>query len=271
MPGHVVPFATPGNVLTVVHDLAFERFPDAYPPAQRSYLRLTTRWAERRSSLLLAVSESTRRDLIDMHGVDPGRVRVIHPGGGEEPLVPAGGNDGRLEAMGIEGPFVLTVGRIEPRKNQLAALAAVERLDGLRLVSAGAVRDRRMGDRLADSKRCRLLGPVSPADLEVLYSGATALVVPSLYEGFGLPLLEAFRRGLPVVCGRVSSLPEVAGDAAELVDDPSDPAELASAILRVSSDAARRAELLERGRRRAALYSWDHCATEVLSAIRSLL
>jgi alpha-1,3-rhamnosyl/mannosyltransferase len=144
-------------------------------------------------------------------------------------------------------------------------------LNGLQLVLAGAVRDQEMAGRLASSDRSRLLGQVDEDDLALLYQSAAVLLFPSLYEGFGFPVLEAMRQGLPVVCGRVSSLPEVAGPAAEYVDDPRDEAALAAALDRVLTDERRRRELGRRGRSRAAGFTWERCAQGVIEVIRSLL
>src|SRR5258708_13783058 len=134
-PAHAIPFAWPGKALTVVHDLAFERHPNAYSAAERAYLKLTTRWAAMRCPLLIAVSESTKADLVLTYGVSPERIRVV-PLGASEPsseTAPAS----RLHELGVNGNFVLQGGRIEARKNQAAALAAVERLDRATLVVAG--------------------------------------------------------------------------------------------------------------------------------------
>jgi glycosyltransferase involved in cell wall biosynthesis len=269
-PSHVVPFLAPGRTLMVVHDLAFERHPGAYGRQALAYLRLTTRWAERRCPLLLTVSRATACDLVELHGVRPERLRVVPPGGGEAPACPPspGAARARLAELGVERPFVLHVGRVEPRKNQLAALAAVERLPDLLLVCAGGVADRTMAGRLGESARARLLGRVTDADLEALYSAAEAFVFPSLYEGFGIPVLEAMRRGVPVVTAAVSSLPEVAGDAAVYVEDPRDAEALAGAIEAALRDGQRLREL---GRARAAGFTWDRTAAGVVAAMRELL
>jgi len=268
-PAHVVPFLAPGLTLTVVHDLAFERYPDLYGRSQLGYLRLTTRWAELRCPRLLAVSEATARDLADLHGVDPRRVSVVPLGGGEPalPLDPAAAAR-RVAALGVEGPYVLQVGRVEPRKNQVTTLRAVERLPDLLLVAAGSVLDSAAGATLAVSRRCRLLGRVDSADLEALYACAEALVVPSRYEGFGLPVLEGLRRGVPVVAAAVSSLPEVAGDAAVYVDDPLDAGGLAAAI---EQAVGCRERLRVLGPQRASLFTWDRTAAGVAAVIRELL
>ena len=269
-PSHVVPFLAPGPALTVVHDLAFERFPGTYGQAALAYLRLTTRWAERRCRLLLTVSQATADDLTRLHGVDPARLRVVPLGGGEPCGRPPDPEEAlaRVAALGVDGPFVLHVGRVERRKNQVTALAAVERLPDLRLVCAGPVADAGVAARLSASGRCRLLGRLADADVEALYARAEALVFPSLHEGFGLPVLEAMRRGVPVVTAGVSSLPEVAGDAAVYVEDPLDAAALAAAIERALAD---RERLRRLGWERAAGFTWDRTASGVASAMRELL
>lgn len=270
VPSHVVPFAAPGAALTVVHDLAFERFPAAYRPAELAYLRLTTRWAERRCKALLTVSEATRRDLVDLHGVAPERIHVAHPGvAAAPPPPPAAEAEQRLRGLSVDGPYVLHVGRIEARKNQLTALGAVERLgDGTLLVSAGDPRDAELAGRLRRSPRARVLGRVEAADLETLYRGARALCFPSLYEGFGFPVLEALQRGVPVATTAASSLPEVGGALAEYARDPLDPEELGAALGRAI---ARREEMRELGPAWAARFSWDRCAETVAGQLRELL
>jgi glycosyltransferase involved in cell wall biosynthesis len=157
------------------------------------------------------------------------------------------------------------VGRVEPRKNQLTALAAVEHLNSMLLVCAGPVVDEEMAARLAGSRRCRLLGRVSEADLEALYALAEVVLFPSLYEGFGLPVLEGMRRGIPVVTVAISSLPEVGGSAALFVEDPLDVEGLAAAV---EEAIARRPELAELGRAEAARFTWRRTAEGVAQALR---
>lgn len=268
-PSHVVPFLAPGRALTVVHDVAFERYPAAYSHAARQYLRLTTRWAERRCRRLLTVSQSTADDLVELHGVSPDQLTVVPLGGGEPPACPATPDElrERLVQLGIDRPFALHVGRVEPRKNQVTALRAIERRADMLLVCAGPVVDTEVAARL-HSPHCRLLGPVPEADLDALYACAEALVFPSLYEGFGLPVLEAMRRGLPVVTAAVSSLPEVGGDAAVYVADPCDAEELAAAIERALGD---RLRLRKMGIAQASKFTWDQTAAGVAGVIRELV
>ena len=272
VPSHVVPFLAPGPALTIIHDLAFERFPEAYSAGTRSYLRLSTRWAERRCEVLLAVSEATKRDLVELHGIDPERVVVAHPGGGGATAgaEPAGSDPDRLAAIGLSGPFFLQVGRVERRKNQLAALAAVESLPGMRLVCAGGVHDAGIADRVRTSPAGVLLGRVPAGDLALLYRNATAVVVPSLHEGFGFPVLEAMAAGTPVVTSRRSSLPEVGGDAVLYVENPEDSQALAEALSQIGQEPLR-SRLIRAGRERAAEFTWERFAGTVGDVIRGLL
>jgi glycosyltransferase involved in cell wall biosynthesis len=270
VPSHAIPFAWPGRALTVVHDLAFERHPDAYSSAERAYLQLTTRWAVRRCRLLIAISESTKSDLVGLYGVRPERVRVVPLGGGEAAEHPAA-PDSRLTELGLDGPFVLQVGRIEARKNQTAALGAVERLDGVTLAVAGPERDAALAATLRASPRCRVLGRVDQPTLELLYQRATAVVVPSLYEGFGLPVLEAMARGKVVVAASSSSLPEVGGEAVLYVDDVNNPQTLAKALATAVGDTSVRMKLEKAAPMRAATFTWDRCAAGVIAVIRELL
>ena len=270
VPGHSVPFAWTGRALAVVHDLAFERHPDAYRAPQRILLQLTTRWAVSRCRLLIAVSESTRQDLVSLYGADANRIRVVPHGGGEPSNVsPASAS--QLGALGLTGDFVLQVGRVEARKNQLAALAAVERVSGLTLAVAGPEADSGLAARLRASRSVRLLGRVDDATLELLYKRARAVVVPSVYEGFGLPVLEAMSRGQVVVAARTSSLPEVGGDAVLYVDDPGDAAAFASVLQQAIADGAARASITRRAIARAREFTWDRCAVKTAEVVREAL
>ena len=269
VPGHVIPFAWAGRSLTVVHDLAFKRHPEAYTFRDRSYLQLTTRWALARSRLLIAVSESTKQDLVDTYGVAAERVRVVPLGISPPAVTPA--PPSRLTELGLNGSFVLQVGRVEKRKNQAAALAAVERLDGVTLVIAGPERDGALSERLRNSTHCRVLGMVDQPMLELLYKRAGAVVVPSLYEGFGLPVLEAMARGKVVVAAKASSLPEVGGEAALYFHDSADPENIAGVLEVALGDQALRTKLARAARARAAKFTWDKTAAGVADVIKEVL
>jgi glycosyltransferase involved in cell wall biosynthesis len=269
VPAHAIPFAWPGKVLTVVHDLAFERHPDAYSFNERTYLQLSTWWAVSRCKLLIAVSESTKADLVSLYGVAPDRIRVV-PLGVNKPRT-AAAPASRLAELGLNGNFVLQVGRVESRKNQAAALAAVEQLDGVMLAVAGPERDHQLVAKLRASNRCRVLGKVDQPTLELLYKRASAVVVPSLYEGFGLPVLEAMARGKVVVAAKASSLPEVGGEAALYYHDSATPEQIAKVLDVAISDTALRTRLARAARARAARYTWDETAAGVAAVIRELV
>jgi glycosyltransferase involved in cell wall biosynthesis len=269
VPAHVIPFAWPGKVLTVVHDLAFERHPDAYAFADRTYLQTTTRWAVARCRLLIAVSESTKDDLVELYGIAPDRVRVVPLG--ISPPSSSAAPSSRLTELGLNGTFVLQVGRVERRKNQAAALAAVEQLDGVTLVVAGPERDHALAERLGSSTRCRVLGQVDQPLLELLYKRASAVIVPSLYEGFGLALLEAIARGKVVVAAKSSSLPEVGGEAV-LYFHPSATSEQLAGILDVAlKDQPLRTQLARLARARARKFTWDRTAAGIAAVIKALV
>ncbi len=265
VPGHVIPFGWLGRSVTVVHDLAFEVYPEVYGYAERAYLRATTAWAVARCKLLVTPSESTKQDLVERYRVAPDRVRVVPLGIARPGKPPVSAS--AVEKLGLDSTFVLQVGRIEPRKNQVAALAAVEQLDGVTLVVAGPARDSALASKLAASTRCRVLGAVDQATLDVLYERAAAVVVPSLYEGFGLPVLEAMVRGKVVVAAKVSSLPEVGGEAALYFPDPKDPAGMARVLEVALGDQALRETLTTAARSRAAAFTWERTAKEIAGVI----
>ena len=270
VPAHAIPFAWPGRVLTVVHDLAFDKFPDAYRNGDRVYLRFAALLAANRSKPLIAISETTKQDLIELYRVPESQIRVVPLGINRPPDAGAPGK--RLDDLGVSRRFVLQVGRVEPRKNQETALAAVERLDGdVQLVVAGPERDRALAERLRESARCKVLGTVDEATLELLYWQAEAVVVPSLYEGFGLPVLEAMARGKVVVAAKASSLPEVGGDAALYFHDARDAAGLARVLEVALNDEALRKSIASAARARAATFSWERTAEAVAHVIEESL
>ena len=269
VPAHVVPFAWPGRAVAVVHDLAFERHPDAYAAADRTYLRLTTRWAIARCRFLIAISEATRTDLVELYGVPAEHIRVVPLGTAAATCEPAPIQ--RLAELGVDGRFVLQVGRIEARKNQAAALAAVERVEGVTLVVAGPEKDGALAQKLRDSPSCRVLGRVDAPTLELLYKRANAVLVPSLYEGFGLPVLEAMARGKVVVAAKSSSLPEVGGEAVLYFHPSATPDELAAVIEVAITDQPLRTKIARTARARAAKFTWDKTAAGVAAVVNEAL
>jgi glycosyltransferase involved in cell wall biosynthesis len=267
------PTASPRLVLTI-HDLAFRLHPETAPMATRRWLARLDR-ALRQASEIVAVSEATRRDLLELYPVDPERVTVIHHGIDADRFRPA--PPGEVERVrrrhGIDGPYVLFLGGLEPRKNLPGLVRGWARLpDELRpgLVVAGASvpwnpegpseLERALAALSpAARERVTLTGYVGHRDKVALLTGARALAFPSLYEGFGFPILEAMAVGTPVVTSDVSSMPEVAGEAGVLIDPRSEEA-IAEGLGRVLADEGLAARLREAGRERIRGFDWDRAA-----------
>jgi glycosyltransferase involved in cell wall biosynthesis len=260
-------------LVATVHDLAFRHYPDAYPAAGRRYHDRSARIVAGEAARVIAVSQATAHDLTELYGVEPGRITVVPlgadpPGPGDQAAAAR-----LLGDLGVRGPFLLAVGTLEPRKNLPRLLAAfgevTDELPDHHLVVAGPVG---WGPTLRptwDSVRVKLAGPVGDAVLHALYRGADGLAYPSLYEGFGLPVLEAMANGTPVLTSDRSSLPEVAGDAALLVD-PLDRAAIAAGLVRLAGDEALRRRLVEAGRRRAAGFTWRATAAATWATYRQV-
>jgi glycosyltransferase involved in cell wall biosynthesis len=223
---------------------------------------LLERRAARRADLVLTLSESARQDISRILGVPRERIRVTYLGA---PPVDAPADD--REETGA--PFFLFVGGTERRKNLRAVLEAFAGIDGMRLLVVGPHSPSPIRDARTDQAGVEWLGHVADAELERLYRGATALVFPSLYEGFGLPVVEAMARRTPVIASNSSSIPEVAGDAAILVD-PRDSQAIRDAMQRIAGDSGLQAELTARGVEVARRFSWEATARATLAAYDEL-
>ncbi len=297
VPAHVVPALHPPSVVTI-HDLGYLAFPAAHTARRRLELHLTTRWSLHAARRVIAISQATKDDLVRHYGADPARITVVHHGLSpnfrpvSDPAVSA--------RHGLNRPYFLYVGTIQPRKN-LERLIEAFALAGQIMGNAVAIGDadpparryrfpgeahpaptpllaiagrqgwrteaiERRAAALGIADRVRFLGYVPDADLPPLLSGALAFTFPSLYEGFGMPVLEAMACGAPVLTSTTSSLPEVAGDAALLVN-PADTNAIAAALVRLATDAPLRADLRARGLARAAHFTWERCARETLAVL----
>ncbi len=250
------PFRVPARVRTVftVHDLSLLTFPEHHPAERVRYFNMFFFRRLARVSRFLAVSGFTKAEMARLLGLDPGRIRVTWNAHEPEVFHPL---DGPLPPA-VPERYFLFVGTYDPRKNMhvIPKALAVSGLD-VPLVTAGWTgwsRERMEGAPPIE------LGYADDATLAALYTKALALVYPSIYEGFGLPVLEAMACGCPVVTSKLSSLPEVAGEAGVYLDDPSDAAGMARVLSRVAGDAALRAEKSRLGLARAPLFSWDETA-----------
>lgn len=272
------PFA-PCPVVATIHDLSFEHLPETFKRRSRMQLRLTVRRTARRAAQIIAPSEHTRRDLVATYGIAPERVSLIPLAAGAR-FAPVT-DEGELRRVrgryGIAEDYILALGSIQPRKNLARLVRAYADLRRARpqaklpqLVIAGkrawlyAETLRAISESGAQDKII-LTGYVPEADLPALYSGARCFVYPSLFEGFGLPPLEAMACGTPVIAGDRTSLPEVVGDAGLLVN-PFDEAALARSIARLLDDDGLRAALRAQGLERARRFSWRRTAQLTLAA-----
>jgi glycosyltransferase involved in cell wall biosynthesis len=267
------------TVLTCMDAIPLVR-PETQPAWKRAAFALAHRVALARADQVIAISESTRRDLGACLGADVTRVRVVAHGADDRFEPPAPGVLAALrERLALPRPYLLYVGSNKPHKNLVRLVAAFARIavarPGLDLVVAGPW-DARYPETRAEAatlglgERVRFLGPVADLDLPVLLGGAIGFAFPSLHEGFGLPVLEAMRTGTAVVASATSSLPEVVGDAGLLVD-PLDVEAIAAGLARLTDDEALRAELSRRGRERALGFTWERAARAHLDADRAAL
>jgi glycosyltransferase involved in cell wall biosynthesis len=245
---HVLPPLWRGPAILTVHDLSFERRPELMGRLDRAIFRTLVPRSVARAKRVLAVSERTKRDLVELYGVDPAKV-VVTPNGVEPRFAPGDG----------DGGFALYVGAIQARKDPLAALAAAQAV-GVPLVVVGPEKEPALADELR-RRGADVRGYVGDEELAELYRRAVALVFPSRYEGFGLPVLEALASGTPVVASDDAAVREVAGDAALYGD-------LAEALRRAIAE---RPRLAAAGIERARRFSWAETARRTLEVYREVL
>jgi len=284
VPAHVLPLVHPRSSVVTVHDLGYLYYPGAHPLLDRLYLDFSTRYNARAASRVIAVSQATKDDLVQHCGIEPDKTTVVYSGWDEtmQPVEDKATIEKVKAGYGIGGDYVLYVGTLQPRKNlgRLLEAYAIVRKQAKRGEAPCLVIAGRKGwlyehitlqvERLGLETEVIFPGYVPQDDLPALLSGARLFVFPSLYEGFGLPVLEAMACGTPVLCSNVSSLPEVAGDAALLVD-PLDVKSIAEAMHRLLQEEGLRAQLVERGYRQVRQFSWDRCARETLAVLEDTL
>ncbi len=277
-----LPLPFDGPLVLTVHDLSWIRYPQAHPPERVAAMERYFEPGLRRADLVIAVSQFVKGEIVERFGLDPARVRAIGEGA-DAMFTPqdAAATRPTLERLGLRhGGYFLSVGTLEPRKNLQRVLDAYAALpDSLRaefpLALAGmagwdtAHTQARIA-RLVAAGQVRRLGYLPRADLAQVTAGARVLVYPSLYEGFGLPPLEAMACGVPVITSNVSSLPEVVDDAGVLVT-PTDTGQIREAMERMAVDADFREDMAARALVRSRDFSWERCAQETVAAYRDVL
>jgi len=252
-PTYYGPLRSRAPLVVTVHDLSVFRHPGAFPPWTRTFVPRFVPHVLRAARQVIAVSEFTRDELVELLGVDERKIRVV-PNAVEDVFT--------AEGPAAAGEYVLAVGTLEPRKNLPRIAAAVP--GELRIVGT------RGWGGVEPPPNVVWLGEVDDEELARQYRGARCLVYASLYEGFGLPVAEAMACGCPVVTSNVSALPEVAGDAALLVD-PGSVEAIAAGIAALWTDPDRRRELAARGRARARCFTWERAAQETVAVYEAVL
>lgn len=280
-PVSIRPIIAPCPTLITVHDLIFLRSPESFHPAKRFYLTAMAGWSARHSRHIIAVSEATRRDVIELLHVRPNRVTTVHNGVGEQ-FRPVDASRLAMfrRAKNIEGRVALYIGTLEPRKNlpllleAFALLATDPQFDDVTLYVGGSkgwyydeifATAERLS--LTQSGRVRFIGRVPDEELPLWYNAAIVFAYPSIYEGFGLPVLEAMACGTPVIASDTSALPEVVGRAGILLN-PHDERAWASALGDLLSNPEKQTSLARQARVQAAKFSWERAAQETVAIYR---
>jgi glycosyltransferase involved in cell wall biosynthesis len=258
-----------GRQVVVIHDAATVKMPMAFSRMFRLWYRVLLPLLGRISRKVLTVSEFSKEEIVSAFGVLRDKVSVVVEGG--EHILRSPADTTAIQRFGLSSrPYVLAVSSMAAHKNFQLVLDAISHLKDppFDVAIAGGANSRVFGiASMMDSERVKWLGYVSDAELRSLYESAMCFVFPSLYEGFGIPPLEAMNCGCPVLASRAASIPEVCGDAA-LYFDPHNAGELATLLLRMANDSALRAELAIKGHTRAAQFSWEMAARQILATLR---
>lgn len=276
VPAHTLPFLFPGKSVVTVHDLGYKYFPEAHPFKQRTYLDLTTRYSQSRASLILADSQATAHDLTQFYGTSPDKIHVVYPGVDAKPLLDSMQDIQTIRTKyGLPERYFVFIGTLQPRKNIPRIIQAFTRWQQQQndsetaLVLAGGKGWLFDETWLANTENVILTGYIDEADKSTLLNGAIALVFPTLYEGFGFPVIEAMHCGTPVITSTTSSLPELVGDAGIQVD-PEDVNAIADAMAQLSQHEAVRQEMIQAGYTQAKQFTWDNAAQNTLTVFEKI-
>ena len=277
IPAHTLPILRPTNLKTIitVHDLGAEYLPKLHQLRQLIYLKYITKYQLRSATKLIAVSNATKEDLIKRVGISPKKIAVIYEGYDNKLFKPIKGDtlvNSLIEFNLKPQSYFLFVRTVQPRKNLERIIKALAKLNDKLLIvgSRGWLSDEiyKLPKKLGIEDSVKFLGYVPDEKLPALYSGAAALVFPSLFEGFGLPILEAQACGCPVITSNISSMPEVAGKGAILVN-PYSVDDIVKGMERVARE-GERVKLIKRGFENVKRFSWEKCARETLKVLENV-
>jgi len=266
VPAHTLPFAFPGKAVVTVHDLGYKHFPKAHPFKQRTYLDITTRYSASRATRIMADSQATADDLTRFYGTSARKIDIVYPGV-EAPVV-VNETSAVLEKYGLPERYFLFIGTLQPRKNiaNIARAYAHYReqvetpADFVFAGGKGWLFDEAW---TAGIEGVHLTGYIDAEDKGALMTGAIGLVFPTLFEGFGFPVIEAMHVGTPVITSTSSSLQELAGEAAICVD-PNNIGAIASAMITLEIDLQQRETLIARGHQQTQKFTWSSAAEQTL-------
>ncbi|MDP3900116.1 MAG: glycosyltransferase family 1 protein [bacterium] len=279
IPASAMPVLHPKNTVITIHDVAFKKFPNSYSSRQLAYLKWSTQFAAKSAQRVITISEFSRQEIMKYYNLPAEKITVTHLSCDQDMyrvISDRAEINKTLEAYNIDRPYLLFVGRLEKKKNIVNLIKAFSILKKEYQISQKLILIGNKGYGWPEAKKIIeenslqkdiiMPGYVQQASLPFLYNAADVFVFPSNYEGFGIPILEAFACGTPVVASDSASMPEVAGEAASMVN-PEKVEEIALAINKVLTSDSFRKELSEKGLAQAQKFNWEKCARETLRAI----
>jgi glycosyltransferase involved in cell wall biosynthesis len=259
---HYAPLFMPCKSVICIMDMAFEKFPQFFKPSDLYQLKYWSRYSANQANHIITISDNSKKDIVELYRIKPEKITVIYPGFDQTRF------NSKVKPSKKYGSYFLCLGTLQPRKNLERLIEAFKLLKtDARLVIVGMINEGRggwMNENLKSEKRIILTGFLPDAEIPELMKGARAFVLPSLYEGFGIPAIEAMAVGTPVVVSRVSSLPEVCGNAAFYIEDPYDVISIKSALEKVDRSK------VELGLERVMRYNWDRACLEINTVLNSV-
>lgn len=282
VPAHIIPLIAPLNTVTTIMDVGFLRKPEVYPQKELKYHNFGLKQAIKRANKILTISEFTKKEIIELCGIDPNRIKVIYLGFDTGIFKPINDQEKIIKVLKkykipADCRYIFYVGRLEEKKNTPGLVKAFGKFirendnQNIKLVLAGSPghnyeQIKKLIKEYNISSEVIETGWVDEGDLPYLYNGSIAFVFPSFYEGFGLPLLEAMSCGTPIIASNIASIPEVAQGSA-LLFDPNEPEDIKRAMQDIVGSNEKRNELIEKGFKRVRDFSWVKCARETLDEI----